>query len=127
MKFSHYLVTVGTAVIVFNTINSAVSQTLPSFQCGNKNSCVLSNSLWRQDLVPALAGVNKPIAISESSDFAQSSTPSSMPSASPKPLNSADIPNQRTPTPNNLNPNPNPLQFPTKPEEVRLETTEAIS
>lgn len=125
MKFSHYLVTVGTAVIVFNTINSAVSQTLSSFQCNN--SCFLLDSPWLPDSVPALAGGNKPIAISESSDFAQSSVPSSTPSASPKPLNSADIPSRRTSTPNNLNPNPNPLQFPTKPEEVRLEAAESIS
>ncbi len=31
------------------------------------------------------------------------------------------------PAPSKLNPSPNPLQFPTKPEEVRLEAAEAIS
>ncbi len=34
---------------------------------------------------------------------------------------------QNTPPPSKLNPNPNPLQFPTKPEEVRLEAAEGIS
>ncbi len=36
-------------------------------------------------------------------------------------------PRQNIPAPSKLDPNPNPLQFPTKPEEVRLEPTEAIS
>ncbi len=127
MKFSHYLVTVGTgAAIVFNTINSAISQTISSFQCIN-NSCVLSNSLWRPDSIPNIAGGNKPIAISESYDFAQFPAPSSTPLASPKPLNLTDILRGRTPAPSKLNPSPNPLQFPTKPQEVRLEATEAIS
>lgn len=43
------------------------------------------------------------------------------------PNNAADIPPQRTPPPSRLNPNPNPLQFPTKPQEVRIEATDAIS
>jgi len=34
---------------------------------------------------------------------------------------------QNTPAPSKLNPSPNPLQFPTKPEEVRLEAAEGIS
>ncbi len=34
---------------------------------------------------------------------------------------------RNTPAPSKLNPSPNPLQFPTKPEEVRLEATEGIS
>ena len=126
MKFSHYLVTVGTAVIVFNTINSAVSQTLSSFQCTN-NSCILLNSLLRPGSVPNIVGRNKPIAISQSYDSAQSSAPNSTPLASPKPLNLTDILRGRNLTPSKLNPSPNPLQFPTKPEEVRLEATEAIS
>lgn len=127
MKFSHYLVTVSTgAVIVFNTINSAISQTISSFQCTN-NSCVLLNSLRRPNSVPNIAGRNKLIAISESYDSAQSPAPNSTPLASPKPLNLTDILRGRNPAPSKLNPNPNPLQFPTKPEEVRLEPTEAIS
>ncbi len=36
-------------------------------------------------------------------------------------------PAQNQPAPSKLNPNPNPLQFPTKPEDVRLEATEGIS
>ncbi|WP_233220953.1 TolC family protein [Chlorogloea sp. CCALA 695] len=127
MKFSYYLVAVGTgSVIVFNTINSAMSQTFSSFQCTN-NSCILLNSLWRPDSIPNIADGNKPIAISEIYDFAQSPAPSSMPLASPKPPNLTDILSERTPVPSKLNPSPNPLQFPTKPEEVRLEATEAIS
>ena len=127
MKFSYYLVTVGTgAVIVFNTINSAISQTISSFQCTN-NSCVLLNSLLQPGSVPNIVGRNKPIAISQSYDSAQSPAPNSTPMASPKPLNLTDILRGRTLTPSKLNPSPNPLQFPTKPEEVRLEATEAIS
>lgn len=127
MKFSHYLMTVGAgSVIIFNTINSAISQTISSFPCTN-NSCVLSNFLWRPDSIPKIADGNKPIAISESYDFAQSPAPSSMPSASPKPPDLTNIPSERTPAPSKLNPSPNPLQFPTQPEEVRLEATEAIS
>ncbi|MBA2749686.1 MAG: hypothetical protein H0U45_13360, partial [Tatlockia sp.] len=34
---------------------------------------------------------------------------------------------QSLPAPSKLNPSPNPLQFPTKPEEVRLEAAEGIS
>lgn len=41
------------------------------------------------------------------------------PIAQAAPINSAPFPN--------LNPNPNPLQFPTKPEEVRIQGTVAIS
>jgi len=47
--------------------------------------------------------------------------------ANPTPNNAADIPPKRTPAPTRLNPNPNPLQFPTRPEEVRIEVTDAIS
>ena len=127
MKFSHYLVAVGTgSVIVFNTINSAISQTMSSFQCSN-NSCALSHFLWQPDSIPNIAGENKFIAISKIYDFAQSPAPSSMPPVSPKPPNLLNIPSERTPAPSKLNPNPNPLQFPTKPEEVQLEATEAIS
>ncbi len=47
--------------------------------------------------------------------------------ANPPPNNAADVPPKRTPAPSRLNPNPNPLQFPTRPEEVRIEVTDAIS
>ncbi len=105
MKFFHYLVTVGTEVVIAVNIISSVASQMPPFEYG----------------------ANKPIVISKSSDYAQSTAPSSTPSAGSKPLNSEDIPSRRTPAPNRLNPNPNPLQFPTEPEEVRIEVTDAIS
>ena len=103
-----------------------ISQTISSFQCTN-NSCVLLNSLLQPGSVPNIVGRNKPIAISQSYDSAQSPATNSTPLASPKPLNLTDILRGRNSTPSKLNPSPNPLQFPTKPEEVRLEATEAIS
>ena len=45
---------------------------------------------------------------------------------SPNPAITEVLP-QSLPTPSKLNPSPNPLQFPTKPEEVRLEAAEGIS
>lgn len=126
LKFSHFLVTVGAEVVAtFSTINSVGSQTLPSFKYSD-NLYVL-NSLQLPDLLSDLIGVNESIAISESSNFAQSTPPSSTPPVNLKSNNTADIASKRTPPPDRLNPNPNPLQFPTSPEEVRIRATESIS
>ncbi len=55
-----------------------------------------------------------------------SATPTPASPASPAPTN-ATLPTQLNPYPSYLNPNSNPLQFPTKPEEVRLRGTQPIS
>jgi outer membrane protein TolC len=43
------------------------------------------------------------------------------------PATVSPTPGGTVPIPDNLNPNPNPLQFPTKPEEVRLQANQPIS
>ncbi len=53
------------------------------------------------------------------------STPTPTP-VIPSPTES-DILNQGTPAPSYLNPSPNPLQFPTRPEEVRIQGTQPIT
>lgn len=126
LKFSHFLVTVGIEVVItFSRINSVESQTLPSFEYIN-NLYVL-DSLQLPDLVSEPISVNELLTISQSSDFAQFTAPSSTPPVNFKSNNTADISEKRTPPPSRLNPNPNPLQFPTLPQEVRLESTDAIS
>lgn len=49
------------------------------------------------------------------------------PTSAPNPVPSAPTPGRLAPAPNYLNPLPNPLQFPTKPEEVRLQGTQPIT
>ncbi len=46
--------------------------------------------------------------------------------ASPSPAN-PDVSTQQIPVPSYLNPNPNPLQFPTRPDEVRIQGTQPIT
>lgn len=50
-----------------------------------------------------------------------------MPMANSVYANTPPLPNNSVQVPPNLNPNPNPLQFPTKPEEVRIQQTVPIS
>ncbi|KAM3098798.1 TolC family protein [Phormidesmis sp. 146-35] len=52
-------------------------------------------------------------------------TPTPAPSENPRP--SAPTPGRIEPAPDYLNPSPNPLQFPTRPEEVRLQGTQPIT
>jgi len=55
-----------------------------------------------------------------------SATPTPASPASPAPTN-ATLPTQLNPYPSYLNPNSNPLQFPAKPEEVRLRGTQPVT
>ena len=54
------------------------------------------------------------------------SAPTPTPSASPE-LPNSDVPTQPTPAPSYLNPSPDPLQFPTRPDEVRIQGTQPIT
>jgi len=57
---------------------------------------------------------------------AQAGSPPPTSTLSPSPTNS-NIPTQPTLAPGYLNPSPNPLQFPTRPEEVRIQGTQPIT
>jgi len=60
------------------------------------------------------------------SKVAQTASPTPTPKASPQ-LPTSDIPTQPTPAPSYLNPSPDPLQFPTRPDEVRIQGTQPIT
>ena len=59
-------------------------------------------------------------------EVTQTTSPNLTFPASPSPAN-PDISTQEIPVPSYLNPNPNPLQFPTRPEEVRILGTQPIT
>jgi len=55
------------------------------------------------------------------------SFPQNLRSPNPAAPATTEVSPQLNPAPSQLNPSPNPLQFPTKPEEVRLQATERIT
>jgi len=69
---------------------------------------------------------SNPASDKRNSHVSQSPSPNPTSPTSPQ-LPTSDIPTQPTPAPRYLNPNPNPLQFPTRPEEVRIQGTQPIT
>ena len=69
---------------------------------------------------------SNPASDKRNSQVAQSASPNPTSPTSPQ-LPTSDIPTQPTPAPRYLNPNPNPLQFPTRPDEVRIQGTQPIT
>ncbi|MGV0025114.1 TolC family protein [Phormidesmis priestleyi] len=87
----------------------------------------LSDSRTAQTPKPATPVKQPPPA--SSTPLPPSGVPSTAPTPSPieNPRPSAPTPGRIEPAPAYLNPSPNPLQFPTRPEEVRLQGTQPIT
>lgn len=104
------------SAVQFNPITSRVGVILQASNYGNSNT---SHQI-SQKLV-------QPSEKSSGSDNRSQAAPfTPTPTVIPSPTES-DILNQGTPAPSYLNPSPNPLQFPTKPEEVRIQGTQPIT
>ena len=101
---------------------SKIAQTLPS----SDNTEVLSQNLRSQN---QNSPTKSEILLQNLRSLNQTPTKSEVllqKLRSPNPAITEVLP-QSLPAPSKLNPSPNPLQFPTKPEEVRLEAAEGIS
>ena len=133
LRYFRYLLALGIGMVVaYSKIGINVSQAVPSFTQPDSSLTESSQSLAdslnsSQSLltVAELTDANNPVPTKRTSD----APPASPTPTSPINPSSADtdLRPQASQAPRYLDPSPNELQFPTRPEEVRIQGTQPIT
>ncbi|AFZ33460.1 MULTISPECIES: TolC family protein [Cyanophyceae] len=117
LSYTRYFIAVSiSTVTALGNIEPSRSQNVLSITQQNIDSSSQSIQSQANEFSKQLQDVIVPVRTSTPIQNNLNSTPSSSPS-----------PGLSTEAPNYLNPNPNPLQFPTRPEEVRVQGTQPIT